>query len=184
MKLFEDLSWLFNDTYDIGVTIVSTIVIYAAVIIITRINGLRTFAKMSSFDFAITIAIGSLIASTMLSAKQSIVQGIIGLIMLIGLQSIVAKLRKRSDAIEKALTNTPILLMNKDKIIYKNLKATRVTESDLFAKLREANITDKKQVLAVVLETTGDISVLHSGAESDELDEDMLKYVVSTPEKQ
>jgi uncharacterized membrane protein YcaP (DUF421 family) len=180
MQLFEDLSWLIGNTSSIGATILSTILIYTSVIVITRINGLRTFAKMSSFDFAITIAIGSLIASTMLSEKQSVLQGIIGLTILIGLQALIARWRKKSDAFEKAITNTPILLMRKDCMIYENLKATRVTESDIYAKLREANVTNKNQILAVVLETTGDISVLHSGAESDSLEEDILKYVTIT----
>ncbi len=184
MQVFEDFSWLFGNTYSISSTILSTILIYLAVIVITRINGLRTFAKMSSFDFAITIAIGSLIASTMLSEKESVLQGIIGLALLIGLQAVIALIRKRSDAFEEAVTNTPVLLMKGEHIIRSNLKATRVTEADLYAKLREANVTQKKQVLAVVLETTGDISVLHTGAENDELEEDILRYVSQTPDEQ
>ncbi len=181
MKLFEDLSWLIGSSYSIGATIFSTILIYATIIIVTRINGLRTFAKMSSFDFAITIAIGSLIASTMLSETQSVLQGVVGLGLLIGLQSLIARLRKKNNAFDQVVTNTPILLMDKDRMLHDNLKATRVTESDIYAKLREANVTHKSQVLAVVLETTGDISVLHSGAKSDSLDIDILKYVVKTP---
>jgi uncharacterized membrane protein YcaP (DUF421 family) len=184
MQLFEDLSWLVGSSYSIGATILSTILIYTSVIAITRINGLRTFAKMSSFDFAITIAIGSLIASTMLSEKQSILQGVIGLVLLIGLQAFVARLRKKSNTFEKFVTNTPVLLMRKEHMIYENLKATRVTESDIYAKLREANVTHKNQILAVVLETTGDISVLHTSATSDSLDPEILKYVAFTPDKQ
>lgn len=184
MKIFEDLTWLINEPYDIGATVLSTMLIYLAVIVITRINGLRTFAKMSSFDFAITVAIGSLIATTMLSEKQSVVQGMVGLTLLIGLQALVARVRKNSDLFEKVITNTPILLMDSGNILHENLEATRVTESDLYAKLREANVTDKKQVLAVVLETTGDISVLHSGETTRELSEDILKHVASTPEQQ
>ncbi|UII21320.1 DUF421 domain-containing protein [Fulvivirga ligni] len=177
MKVFEDLSWLYSERYDILVTIFSTIIIYAIVIIITRINGLRTFAKMSSFDFAITIAIGSVIASTMLLPKQSVVKGAIGLVVLIALQYIVARMRKKSAVFENAVTNTPVLLMDGNHILTENLKATRVTEADLYAKLREANVTNKDQVLAVVLETTGDISVLHSGATSSTLDPDLLRGV-------
>ncbi|WP_311199201.1 YetF domain-containing protein [Leisingera caerulea] len=49
------------------------------------------------------------------------------------------------------------------------LTATRVAESDLIAKLREANVKDLSQVSAVVLETTGDISVLHGDHLQDRL---------------
>ncbi len=177
MEIFDNLSWLYGDSYSIWATVFSTIVIYIAVIVITRVNGLRTFAKMSSFDFAITIAIGSLIASTMLSDKQSVLQGIVGLVLLIALQFIIANIRKRSDTFEKAMTNTPILLMEGEEIFWHNLDKTNVTEADLFAKLREANVTDMCQVLAVVLETTGDISVLHADGPNASLDKSVLKFV-------
>ena len=49
------------------------------------------------------------------------------------------------------------------KVIDKALNVSRVAESDLF-KLREANVLELNQVRAVVLETTGDISVLHEYA--------------------
>ena len=41
------------------------------------------------------------------------------------------------------------------------MRARRVEEDDLIAKLREANVCDLSDVRAVVLETTGDITVLH-----------------------
>lgn len=181
MTIFEDLTWLYESSTQIGITILTTFLIYIAIIGITRIGGLRTFAKMSSFDFAITIAIGSLIASIMLMEDQSAVLGITGLITLIGLQAIVARLRKKSSFFNKAVTNTPVLLMKGSRIITENLDANRVTEADLYAKLREANITSKKQILAVILETTGDISVLHKSSNSSELEDDLLKYVAETP---
>ena len=49
------------------------------------------------------------------------------------------------------------------------LAKTRVARDDLIAKLREANVRSFKMVRAVVLETTGDISVLHGDTLDDEL---------------
>lgn len=177
MDIFENLTWFHGTSSAIIITLLSTLGIYLAVLIITRVNGLRTFAKMSSFDFAITIAIGSIIASTVISQQNSLLKGVVALAMLVLLQAIVAKLRKKSDGFEKAVTNTPVLLMSGPEIIWKNLKAERVTEADLYAKLREANVYDKSQVLAVILETTGDISVLHSEKEGQIVDAEILKNV-------
>ena len=55
------------------------------------------------------------------------------------------------------------------KVIDKALNVSRVAESDLFAKLREANVLELNQVRAVVLETTGDISVLHGDTLEDRI---------------
>lgn len=41
----------------VGVIVVSTVLVYLAVIALTRLAGPRSLAKMSSFDFAATVAI-------------------------------------------------------------------------------------------------------------------------------
>lgn len=183
MDVFENLKWLIISWDSAVITILSTILIYTAVIVLTRINGLRTFAKMSSFDFAITIAIGSLIASTMILEEQSVAKGILALIVLLVLQAIIAMMRRKSDTLEQIITNTPVILMEGKKVLYENLDATRVSEADLFAKLRAANVTHVEQVIVVVLETTGDISVLHTAEPGNTVSKEILKNVAHTAGK-
>lgn len=155
---------------------ITAVVIYLAVIIFTRLAGKRSFSKMSSFDFAMTVAIGSILASTILSKSVSLVQGIVGLAMVYVLQIGIAILR-RSSHIEKLVDNKPMLLMQGSTVIHENLKRARVTESDLRSKLREANVLELSQVRAVVFEATGDISVLHSKDESVELEDWLMEGV-------
>ncbi len=156
---------------------ITAVGIYLAVIIFTRIAGKRSFSKMSSFDFAMTVAIGSILASTILSKSVSLLQGIVGLAMVYILQISVAVLR-RSSHIEKLVDNTPMLLMDKTEILHENLKKSRVTEADLISKLREANVLELSQVRAVVFEATGDITVLHTKDENVELDEWLMEGVI------
>lgn len=54
-------------------------------------------------------------------------------------------------------------------ILHEALPYTRVAKDDLIAKLREANVLDLSQVRAVILETTGDVSVLHGDVCAEEL---------------
>jgi uncharacterized membrane protein YcaP (DUF421 family) len=157
---------------------ITTFVIYIAVILFTRIFGKRSFSKMSSFDFAMTVAIGSLIATTVLSKSVSLTDGIIGLFMIYLFQLTAALLRKW-EFFRKAIDNEPLLLMDGPKILEDNLRKARVTEGDLRSKLREANVLDLSQVRAVIFETTGDIAVLHSNDESERLASWLLKDVKS-----
>ena len=150
--------------------------IYLAIILFTRIAGKRSFSKMSSFDFAMTVAVGSIIASTILSKSVSLLQGIIGLAAVYILQISAAFLR-RWHFVQKIIDNSPLLLMDKQTILYENLKKARVTEGDLRSKLREANVLDLSQVRAVIFETTGDISVLHTSKEDQELEDWLTKDV-------
>lgn len=150
--------------------------IYIAVIIFTRLAGKRSFSKISSFDFAMTVAIGSLIAATTLSPSTSLIQGIAGLGSIYLLQ-IGAALLRRFEFFQNAIDNTPLLLMDGKEILEENLLKARVTKKDLKSKLREANVLKLDQVRAVVFETTGDITVLHSNDPSVEMESWLLEGV-------
>lgn len=162
-----------SETSLVAITL-SAIGIFILVILYTRIAGKRSFSKMSSFDFAMTIASGSILASTIVLKNVSLVQGAIALLVVYILQLVTAYLR-RYPAFQKITDNDPILLMKDGEIYYDNLKKARVTESDLRGKLREANVIQLSEVRAVVFETTGDVSVLHSA--DKELEDWLIKDV-------
>lgn len=150
--------WLSTTWTQAWLVAVSTIAIFLAVIMYTRIAGLRSFSKMSSFDFASTVAVGSMMASVAVTGA-SLPNGFIALGTLYAAQMAIALLRRHT-AIEKVIDNQPVLLMVGDRVLHDNLRRTKMAQRDLWAKLRAANVTNYANVLAVVLETTGDISVL------------------------
>ena len=85
--------------------LVKCLAIFAAAMVVTRIAGLRTFAKMSSIDFASTIAIGSIIASTIISDSTSIATGAIALAAIIALQVGSAMMMKNFTWFNKLASN-------------------------------------------------------------------------------
>lgn len=172
-----DLSWITTSWISVWMVVLTTLGIYIALIILTRIAGLRSFSKMSSFDFAVTVAIGSIIASTILTEDPPLLQSIAALAALYVIQMTVASLRGSSSIMSKLVNNEPLLLMRGSEILEDNLREAKVTHSDLRAKLREANATQLSQVKAVVMEATGDIAVLHHEDPGHELDEELLKGV-------
>ena len=84
-------------------------------------------------------------------------------------QYLSARLRNASKTFKTIVQNNPMVLMRNGVIIPGALATTRVAVDDLMAKLREANVHNLSQVRAVILETTGDVSVLHGDALSEEL---------------
>ena len=148
-----------------GTIVVSAVLVYAAVIVLTRLAGLRSLAKMSSFDFAATVAVGSTVASTALGSTP-LANGLVALAMLYGLQYLVATLRRRK-AFHGAVDNEPMLLMARGEILEGNLRHSRISREELWAQLRLAGVHRREQVHAVVLETTGDMSVLQGDGPFD-----------------
>ncbi len=165
-------NWLIASLPILGKTLLSVLVIFTIIIIIAKLAGLRTFAKMSSFDFASTIAIGSILASVVLDGGQSLAKGTVALAGVVAFQYFFSVLARKNAKFRDFFTNSPMLLMKDGEILYENLSKTNVGESELLAKLREANAFKLSEVKAVVLESTGDISVLHT--ESDKEIEDFL----------
>ncbi|MBW3577329.1 MAG: DUF421 domain-containing protein [Actinobacteria bacterium] len=170
--------WLGTSWTELGLVVVSTVGIFLAVVVYTRLAGLRSFSKMSTFDFAITVAFGSMMGSVAASPAVTLPNGVVALGVLYGMQALIAVGRRRL-TISKAVDNEPILLMAGDRIIERNLRRGKVTEADIRGKLREANCLDYGDVRAVVLETTGDVSVLHG---SGDLDLDILRGVIGHEE--
>jgi len=169
-------NWIYASLPIILKVLLTVLAIFTIVIVITRISGLRTFAKISSFDFASTIAIGSIIATIILNPGQSILKGGVALAAILLFQTIFAFLVRKVPAFEKLATNKPLLIMHHGKILEDNLHSSNLSEEDLIAKLREANVIDFDEVLAVVLESTGDVSVLHTDSDKQLMDK-MLKGV-------
>ncbi|MBW3561297.1 MAG: DUF421 domain-containing protein [Actinobacteria bacterium] len=168
--------WLGSSWGVIAMVVVSTVAIYAAIIVYTRVVGLRSFSKMSSFDFAITVAFGSIMASVAIFPGATLANGVVALGTLYLLQVAVGVLRRWS-AVQSAVDNKPRILMVGTEIQHDQLKAARVTENDIRAKLREANVIDPQQIRAVVMESTGDIAVLHADPDGPELDLELLTGV-------
>ena len=169
--------WFTTTPSSVVMILISCVMIFITLVVLTRTVGLRSFSKMSSFDFAMTIAVGSILASVLLSESTPLLDGVIALASVFTLQYLVSVLRKNTSWAAGLIDNQPRLLMIGDEILYDSLRATRVTEEDLIAKLREANVLDYSQVRAVVLETTGDISVLHTSDNSVDLSDALLQSV-------
>jgi uncharacterized membrane protein YcaP (DUF421 family) len=171
------IEWFAASGRALVLVLASTVGIYAALVGLTRIAGLRSFSKMSSFDFAITVAVGSLIATVLVAEDPPLLQGVVALASLYAVQMALAILRYRTGWVPSLVDNEPLLLMEGTEVLDDNLRQASVTAGDLRAKLREANVVSLDQVEAVVMETTGDISVLHAPPEGPSLDSQLLAGV-------
>ncbi len=148
-----------------------------AIILLSRVHGLRSFSKMSGFDFAITVSIGSVLAGAVTTLGTSFGHFLAALVALFGVQMILAYMRARNDTVQNALDNVPLLVMENGKTIPENLTKAGMTLADLRYKLREANAFDLAKVHAVVVETTGSVSVLQGDPDGPKPHPDVMKDV-------
>lgn len=171
--------WLVSGWKDLPLVLFSGAATYLGILFYTRLVGLRSLSKMSAADFAMTVAVGSLFASTIATKSPSLLLGLTALATLYAGQWLLAWSRYRSRWVSHLVDNEPLLLMCRGEILDDNLEQANVTRNDLYGKLREANAFNFDQVLAVVFETTGDISVLHSDDPNARIDPLLLENVLS-----
>ena len=170
--------WTAATPAELLMVVFSAAVTYGAILIYTRIAGLRSFSKMSASDFAMTVAVGSLFGSTISTANPTLLLGLAALGALYGGQWLLAYLRQRSSRFGKLVDNEPLLLMHGTTIYDDHLARANVSRNDLYGKLREANAHDFQQVLAVIFETTGDVTVLHAADPEATINEALLENVI------
>jgi len=133
---------------------------YLWLILVLRISGKRTLAQLNAFDFVVTVALGSTLATVLLSETVALAEGALALALLATLQLVAAWSSTRSKAVQHAVTAGPTLLLRDGRPLEEAMAAQRVSVDSLHAAVRSSGIGGLELVAAVVLETNGGISVI------------------------
>ena len=159
-----DKSWFFNEWSDLARVVVLGAVGYAALVVMLRVSRKRTLAQMNVFDFVYIVVMGELLAMTIMDHDIPLAQGLVALVVLIGLQALISWLTTKSKRVERVINGEPTLLFHRGRFLHDAMSAQRVTEAEVLAAAREEGVANLDEVEAVVLETSGEFSVLHDGA--------------------
>ena len=133
---------------------------YVSLVVLLRVSGKRTLAKLNAFDLVVTIALGSTFATVLLSKSVPLAEGVTGMIVLVALQYAVAWLSVRSSTISGLVKAEPSLVMRDGAYLDAALKAQRLTHGEILAALRAAGLAGPEGVASVILETDGSLSVV------------------------
>ncbi len=135
---------------------------YVVLVIFIRLFGKRTLSKMNAFDFVVTVALGSTLATVLLSKDVVLVEGLLALLLLCGLQFTVAYLSVRFRRVESMVKSEPTLLLYRGQFLNDAMRRERITEDEVLAALRSRGLGDVSLAEAAVLESDGSVSVITS----------------------
>lgn len=151
---------LFQGWYGLLRVLVAGVLAYAALVFLLRAAGKRTLSKMSAFDLVITVALGSTLATVLLSKDVAVAEGAVAFSLLIALQFALTWLSVRSDLVRKAIKSEPRLLFRRGEFLRDAMRAERVTEEEVRTAIRAGGFMSVDQVEAVILETDASFSVV------------------------
>ncbi len=133
---------------------------YVWLIAVLRFSGKRTLAQLNAFDFIVTVALGSTLATTALSGPVAWTEGALALALLAFLQFVVAWSSVHLPGVRRAVTSAPTVLLRDRQPDLEALARQRITEESLRQAVRSSGIGGLELVASVVLECNGTISVI------------------------
>ena len=144
-------------------TLVVGLLAYTVLIVFLRISGNRTLSKMNAFDLIVTVALGSTLATVLLSKDVALAEGALALGLLISLQFIITWLSVRVSWVKRLVTGEPILLLYDGELLQASLRKARVTQDEVRSAVRSSGLLRLEAAQAVVLEPDGSLSVVKRG---------------------
>lgn len=133
---------------------------YFLLIAAVRLSGKRTLSKMNAFDLAVTVALGSTLATILLNRQVALGEGALALGSLVALQFVTAWASVRSRHVRRLVKAEPTLLLCDGRMLHDALRRQRVTEDEVRQAVRTQGTGGLELVHAVVLETDGTFSVI------------------------
>lgn len=156
----------FQDSYGLLRVLLVGSLAYMALVLIVRISGKRTLSKMNAFDLIVTVALGSTLATVLLSKDVPLAEGILAFALLVFLQLVVTWVSVRSAGFRRIIKAEPSLVFYQGSFLEKKMKTERVLQDEILAAAREQGIASLDSILAVVLETDGSFSVISGDEKS------------------
>jgi len=136
-----------------------TIILYAALILAMRLLGKRQIGQMEPSEFVVAMLVADLASIPMQNNAIPLVNGLVPILTVMGLELILSHLSLKSIRLRKLLCGKPVILIDNGKIIQENLRRTQVTLDELSGHLREKDVLDIQTVQYAILETNGNLSV-------------------------
>ncbi len=156
----------FDDWNSVLRVLVLGISAYVSLVLLLRLSGKRTLAKMNAFDLVVTVALGSSLATIILSKDTALAQGVAAFLVLGLAQYLIAALSVRFRAVEAVVKADARCLLIDGELLEQAMKQERVTREEVLSAIRSSGYGDLGAIAAVVLETDGSFSVIprsHAG---------------------
>lgn len=148
----------------LGRTAIVGTLAYVGLVVFLRVSGKRTLSKLNAFDLVVTVALGSTLATVLLSKDVALAEGLVAFATLIGLQWLVAWTSIRWTGWAKAVRAEPTVLARDGQAIEAALRRERVTHDELLSAVRDAGGRDLAAAEIVILEPDGALTAILKSA--------------------
>lgn len=141
---------------------------YVALVLLLRLMGKRVLAKLNAFDLVVTVALGSVLATAILSKDVRYVDAVVGMALLVAAQWVVTRVTTWLPGGRRFVNAEPTLVVARGKVLDAALTRARLTRGEVLQAVRSSGQGGLQDVAAVVLEPDGTLSVVARSSAGDE----------------
>ena len=149
------------ESHRIPVVMVATFGIYLAFMILVKLFGSRVLTSTAS-DAVIIIMFGAVAGRVIVGNPPTLAAGVIGLFTLMLLEAAFGTFRQFVRW-SKFIDRRPVLLVYKGELQEDNMAFAHITDRDVNSAVRKAGLGRRTDVQLMILEPTGQISVIRRG---------------------
>jgi uncharacterized membrane protein YcaP (DUF421 family) len=133
---------------------------YWALMLLFRFVVRRRVGAVGMSDVLLLVIIADAAQNAMAGEYRSVTDGLVLVATIIGWNVLSDWLTYRSDLARQLLEPRPLLLVDRGRVLHRNLRMELVSREELASKLREHGITDVAEVEKAYMESDGEISVI------------------------
>lgn len=163
----SDVVLFFDGWPPVGRVVVVGVAMYVALVVLLRLSGSRTLSTMNAFDFIVTVAIGSVFGRALTAKSVALLEAVVAFVLLIVLQYAVAWAQQRWPHTNDVVTNPPTLLYFRGHFLEDAMRRSRISRDSVDAAVRKHDLGSLRDVDAIVLESSGELSVIVDIGDAD-----------------
>ena len=155
------------------IVFVRSLLLYAVLAVTIRIMGKRQIGQLQPFEFVIAVLIAELAGIPMSDTDIPLANGLVAILTLMISQVTLAYITLKSNRARGIICGTPSILIEKGKIMEKEMRRLRYNINDLIEQLRLKGYPNIADVDFAILETDGQLSVIPKPAKRPVVAEDL-----------
>jgi len=142
--------------------------VYFFLLLVFRIIGKRSLSQITSFDFLLLLIVGEATQQALLGQDYSITNALLVILVLVGIDYLLALLKEHFHPIERVLEGAPLIVVANGRVLDTRIKRAGLDADDVLKAARlKHGVERMEQIKYAIQERDGNISIIPYSTERD-----------------
>lgn len=152
--------WTGSEHLSVTGFLIRAVIVYLYIFIILKVLGQRSLGALNPLDFLFGVIIGDVLGEPLSTGELPLKGPLAAAGLISGIHLFLSYIALKTPRFRRVIEDEPIILIERGRILHKQLKKTKVTIDSLMMDLRLRNASDLSTVDYAILEPNGQISVI------------------------